>query len=198
VNQLRNILPSSTLAVTLIDRSGSMQPFAEDLKGSFATYVSDLKSSPEAEQIVLAVGSFSGRQSRPEIKPTSLGLVTGLPPMRFEGETPLYSAVALALDELLAHPTDPRLKVVLNVLTDGDDTSSRPQDLEWLRMGLVPAALRRGFKLSVVGFGIDGEHIAREMGFLPGASISVPRTSQGMKASFTHMTSTTLGRSWGN
>ncbi len=181
-----------TITMMLIDASGSMEPFAADLEGSFNTYVRDLQAAAAPGYILLGVGSFSSLATKEEIPLTPVVLIKDAPAIRYTGDTPLYAAVASTLQKLLAHHPDPNIRIVLNVLTDGQDTCSKPSDLEWLRTSLVPAARARGFKLSVIGFGVDGETIAAQMGFVPGASISVPRSRQGMATSFRHMTMTTL------
>lgn len=185
---------TKTLAVLLIDRSTSMRKFAAGLREGFAGHVETLKASPEARGMELAVWSFAGRMATKALPPTQIALVGQMPELKFEAGTPLYTAVAQLLELLLRLPQDRELKVVLNVLTDGEDRDSHPLDLESLRSLLVPDALDRGFRLSVIGFGVDGVGIARSMGFAGETSAALPATVDGLHDSFRQITRNTIMR----
>ena len=179
------------LAVLLIDRSTSMRPFSEDIQEAFDAHIAELQASPQAHGIMIVVISFCGAGLNLEVPPTMLMDVPPMRPLAFAGGTPLYTSTYETLADLLKIG-DPAIKVVLNVLTDGDDRGSRYNDLWMLKDRIVPAALARGFKLSVIGFGIDGIHIARTMGFEPGLSVNVAGTREGMTASFQTMSKSIL------
>jgi Mg-chelatase subunit ChlD len=182
---------TTTLAVLLIDRSTSMRQFAAELKTGFASHLDALKASPEAERLAIAVWSFAGRGPRQEIRPIPVASVQGMGELTFQGGTPLYTSVVHVLEVLLRLPPNEQLKVVLNVLTDGDDRGSHPIDLPQIRHCLAPMALHRGFSLSVIGFGVDGVAIARGLGFTGNTSVAHPATKDGLKDSFERMTMNT-------
>lgn len=183
---------TDTFAVLLIDRSTSMRRFAPLLKAGFKRHLDDLKASPGSSSIVMEVWTFGGRGPKLEIEPMPAARIHGLADLTFQGGTPLYTSVAHVLERRLGEPHVPHLKVSLNILTDGDDRGSQPQDLGRLRSLLVPQALQRGFGLAVMGFGVDGIRIARTMGFAGESSISVPATEDGLRTSFSQMTSNTI------
>ena len=189
--QLITTPPAAVLAVLLIDRSTSMRPFSDDVRAAFNAHIADLQASPQARSIMIAVVSFCGAGLKLEIPPTMAMDVLPMRPLAFAGGTPLYASTRTVLSELLGIG-DPAVKVVLNVLTDGDDRGSRYDDLMDLQDSVVPAALARGFKLSVIGFGVDGVDIARRMGFIPGLSVNVAGTREGMTSTFQTITKSIL------
>ena len=182
---------TATLAVLLIDRSTSMWPFSMDIQTAFDAHIAELQASPQAHGIMIAVVSFCGAGLNLELPPTRLMNVPPMRPLAFDGGTPLFSSTEEVLSELLKIG-DPSVKVVLNVLTDGDDRGSRYRSLGALRYDIVPKALARGFKLSVIGFGVDGIHIARMMGFEPDLSVNVAGTREGMTSTFQTITKSIL------
>lgn len=183
---------TTTLAVLLIDRSTSMRKFSEELQTGFASHLDALKASPEAERMAISVWSFAGRVPKQEIRPVPVSYLHRMGNLTFQGGTPLYASVVRVLEVLLRLPPNERLKVVLNVLTDGDDRGSHPIDLPQVRNCLAPMALHRRFSLSVIGFGVDGVAIARNMGFNGETSHSEPATTDGLLASFSRMTINSL------
>lgn len=189
-------LPTNTgvLSISLIDRSTSMRQFGPDLQKAFGQHLADLKASPEADRIALGAWTFAGRGPSLAIPVGKLAGITGLPSLAFDGGTPLYTSVAEVLGKLLDLPVRGQPRVVLNVLTDGDDRGSHFHDLGNVRRILAPQALARGFSLSVIGFGpkVDGIQIARTMGFCADISINVAGTQDGLHKAFAQMTLTTL------
>ncbi len=188
---MQTLSQAKIIELLLIDCSTSMSPFQGELNQALATHVADLQAAPNAAEIGLAAWTFSGYEPSLLVQPMPVQQVRTPQIQHFDGGTPLYTSVRSVIELMLLMSRD--TKLVLNVLTDGDDRGSHPDDLGLLRTYLVPAALQRGHTLSIVGLGIDGSRIARQMGFIADGSLFIPQTNEGFQASFKHMTMMTLG-----
>lgn len=118
-----------TELVVVIDRSGSMEPVANDAIGGFNTFLKTQKEAPgEAKITVVQFNTqlefYAANVDVKSVNP--LDTTTYVP----EGGTALYDAVGLAIDEtgkrLAAMKEEDRpSKVIFAILTDGEENSSR-------------------------------------------------------------------------
>jgi len=118
-----------TELVVVIDRSGSMEPVANDAIGGFNTFLKAQKEAPgEAKITVVQFNTqlefYAANVDVKNVQP--LDTKTYSP----EGGTALYDAVGLAIDETgkrlaAMQENDRPSKVIFAILTDGEENSSK-------------------------------------------------------------------------
>ena len=118
-----------TELVVVIDRSGSMEPVANDAIGGFNTFLKAQKEAPgEAKITVVQFNTqlefYAANVDVKSVQPLDTKTYTP------EGGTALYDAVGLAIDETgkrLASmkENDRPSKVIFAILTDGEENSSK-------------------------------------------------------------------------
>lgn len=118
-----------TELVVVIDRSGSMEPVANDAIGGFNTFLKAQKEAPgEAKITVVQFNTqlefYAANVDVKNVQP--LDTKTYSP----EGGTALYDAVGLAIDETgkrlaAIQENDRPSKVIFAILTDGEENSSK-------------------------------------------------------------------------
>lgn len=195
-------VPRLTLAYLVMDASTSMKSFGGAAEEAMRGVITDLQSGPRPECIALGIMSFADDarillpiQMIGNVSPFCLNYASTI-----NGRTRLYATVAEALATIKAvddiREIGDRVNIVFTVFTDGNDNLSAG----WLPTcrQLADHGFRRGWQLSVTGFGVDGESIAAQMGFRGqngqpagetiGADRQSLRTSMAGFSKRTHMT----------
>jgi len=118
-----------TELVVVIDRSGSMEPVANDAIGGFNTFLKAQKEAPgEAKMTVVQFNTqlefYAVNADVKSVNPLDTKTYTP------EGGTALYDAVGLAIDETgkrlaAMEEKDRPSKVIFAILTDGEENSSK-------------------------------------------------------------------------
>lgn len=118
-----------TELVVVIDRSGSMEPVANDAIGGFNTFLKAQKEAPgEAKMTVVQFNTqlefYAVNADVKSVNPLDTKIYTP------EGGTALYDAVGLAIDETgkrlaAMEEKDRPSKVIFAILTDGEENSSK-------------------------------------------------------------------------
>src|SRR5580704_7731658 len=118
--------PFAVSIILIVDKSGSMKPFASAVPEAVERFVRTLRNAEAADPCRLAVITFAERGE----------IAVGFTPLTAEprlqdyapnGGTRLVDTVRDVLVVLLDRSWDERERVVVAVLTDGKDTSSTPE-----------------------------------------------------------------------
>jgi Mg-chelatase subunit ChlD len=149
--------------VLIVDKSGSMQAFAQTVPEAVEHFVSVLRAGNAAERARLAVVTFA---ERGEIAMGFTPLTGDVRLLDYapEGGTRLVDTVRDVLLVLLDRTWNEDERVVVAVVTDGKDTSSTP-DGRWEVQSLSLRARARDWTLLTFGIGTDGVVAARSLGF---------------------------------
>ena len=121
----------------LLDRSGSMHQIRDDMTGSLNSYLTDLQTSPHAHLSKLTLAQFDSQNPFELIHDaTNCSAITLLGEDEFKprAATPLLDAIGSMVThaqrraDILAELRASRERVVVVVLTDGEENSSRQYD----------------------------------------------------------------------
>jgi hypothetical protein len=164
---------NKTLIAALLDRSGSMQDIAADMRGGFDSFIA--KERAQAGTTVVTLAQFDDRydivyQDRP---------VVGVPPLTLEprGMTALLDAIGRFITEvgagLAALPEDERPgDVTVLVLTDGHENASAEWTVEAVRALITQQETVYGWDFVFLGANMDAVAVGTNLGFAPGKSLT--------------------------
>ncbi len=173
-----------TLAMNIIDMSGSMAPHAQDLIHAYNDeYLTAMNSSPAADDILVSTVLFSDQ----------VQLLHGYVPLQDaptltqksydpDGSTALYDAVAGGLTNMVLYAQQLRqsgvsVKGVVMVYSDGEDNASKQRATQ-VRRAAKELLKQEIYSLAYVGFGVKPQvgfktgqgksavqHLADDIGF---------------------------------
>lgn len=175
---------NSTLALLLLDRSSSMAEYGQTPRLAANECIQAVQNVPGAENARLAVFTF-GNEVTLDVRPQPVKAASPIQTYLPNGGTKLYEAVYVALYVALEHHAveegeGRKTEVVISVITDGQDTTSTPKYWKLMRQ-LSEQARRLGFKLQVIGIGIDSHSLAEDLGFESALAKTVAPTAQGVR-----------------
>jgi len=180
-----------TLVILLLDRSGSMQEHGQTPRISANENLQQLKSMPGAERTQMSIWTFA-HDATVDIPPQPLLSIEELKHYEASGGTALYHVVGEALrtglefEQFALEAYGSRISVAISVITDGHDTDPKRHQYHPRCLAFAKHAREHGFNLGVIGIGVDGPHIARQIGFEPGYSHSVENSQQGVRSATEH------------
>lgn len=174
----------TALTILLLDRSGSMHEFGQVPRKAANECIQTVQKAPGAENTAFALFTF-GNEVSLDIQPQPIKSVGQLTGYTADGGTKLYEAVYVALYAALefhgvADSQGKRVEVAISVISDGQDTASDPKYLEQMRE-LSHQARQRGFKLQVIGIGVDSTRLAQDLGFEEGLAHTLDPTDEGVR-----------------
>ena len=167
-------IPNSTHLVTLIDRSGSMAPIANDVIGGFNTFIDEqIRNGADARMTIVQFDSQDPQDVTiwgaplPEI--THLDSQTFVP----RGGTPLLDATGLLIGRTMVDQSA-RLAaglraedIIFVTITDGEENQSREFNLAQIRE-LIEKRTEEGWAFIYLSAGIDAYADAAQMGIHSG------------------------------
>jgi hypothetical protein len=193
----------TTHVLMIVDKSGSMQHLATDVRGGFNAYIADLRKDEDRRYRVTA--TLFHTQFEPLCTAAKLKDVPALDEVTYRpgGGTALLDAVALTVAGFEARvpelADDDRVLVV--VQTDGEENSSKEHRGEAGREFIADLIKTRetGGKWSFVfvGAGPDTWTQAAGMGFAAASTVSVAATSAGTHDTYTGLAKGTRAYSRG-
>jgi tagatose-1,6-bisphosphate aldolase len=161
------------LIAALLDRSGSMQSIAADMRGGFDSFIAKEAGHPGATSVTLA--QFDDRYDvvytdRP---------ITSVPPLALEprGTTALLDAIGRFVTEvgagLAALPEDQRpADVTLLVMTDGHENASTEWTVAAVRALIAQQETVYGWDFVFLGANMDAVQVGTRLGFAAGKSLT--------------------------
>jgi Mg-chelatase subunit ChlD len=172
-------------AVIIVDRSGSMQPIADDTVGAFNEFLQEQRKAKgkttithiqfDTEYEVLADGV--------EVSKAKEYTTETYQP---RGCTALYDAVGKAMTTVMARieamPEKSRPKVLVAILTDGQENSSREYNKDTVK-ALIEKSEKVGWSVVYLGVGFDqmtATAASSLMGINAMHTMTVDHTSKGM------------------
>jgi hypothetical protein len=170
INDL-NVADEVTLALFILDESGSMDDDVADVLREFDENTDAIKGSKQADQILMSLWAFN---TRPRMIHSylTMDLVESLSDYHPDGITALFDAVLDGLTGLIQYEEElksqgMRVKLNVAVLTDGDDNSSHASAFD---VKTVVEDIRRKrenatFTLIALGNDVDEAVLADSMGF---------------------------------
>jgi hypothetical protein len=159
------------LFVPLLDMTGSMTPFRQDVINAYNAMISTLKKSKQADQMLMSAWTFN-RQSMLLHSYTPMEFVPLLDrnTYRPNDQTALYDAILSATVGMVAYGQDlrnsgVRTRMTLVVFTDGADNSSRNTAAQ-VRQVVTDLLAQEMYTFVLVGFGKgSAQRTAQQIGF---------------------------------
>ncbi|HTM86395.1 MAG TPA: VWA domain-containing protein [Mycobacterium sp.] len=177
--------PDLSLIAALLDRSGSMQSIADDMRGGFDAYLAGERT--QTGRTVVTLAQFDDRyqlvyQNRP---------VAEVPPLTLEprGTTALLDAIGRFITEvgsgLAALPEDDRPgDVTVLEMTDGMENASK----EWTKDAVQQLVSQQenaySWDFVFLGANMDAVDVGTDLGFAPGKSLTYDASPAGVSGAF--------------
>jgi len=172
----------------VLDRSGSMAAVADDTIGGFNQFLLDQKRAPGTG--VLTLVQFDNEYefvhtAKPLADVPPLSTATFVP----RGSTALLDAIARAIGETheriaKMHEVERPGVVIVVILTDGQENSSRETTLETVFARITEQQEKRGWKFIFLGANQDAIKSAARIGIGAAHSLSYAHTSHGSRSAF--------------
>lgn len=186
---------SKTHVIMIVDESGSMFQFEDDVIGGFNGYIATLKEDKEYDYYI----SLTKFDDRVDVVYTDK-LVAEVPNLdndtyRPSGMTALYDAIGKTLQSFKTElPENDRVIVVIN--TDGAENSSREFNKEAIKQ-LILERQEKGWTFLYLGQHLDSFDDAEGIGILRSNTVMVANTSVGNRKSYGSLAFGTMGYSRG-
>lgn len=162
-----------SLIAALLDRSGSMQRIAGDMRGGFDSFIAKEVDQPGTTLVTLAQFDNTYEvvyRDRP---------VGSVPSLVLEprGRTALLDAIGRFVTEvgagLAAMPEDERPGgITVLVMTDGYENASREWTIEGVRALIAQQEGVYGWDFVFLGANMDAVEVGTRLGFAPGKSLT--------------------------
>lgn len=193
-------LSNGTMSIVVLDESGSMAKYGNAPTDAVNGYLRGLLDSPDPNQYFCAVVTFSDTM-RVRIPLTLVTPDTRMTDYQPDGMTLLWGTVYQVLTSTLSwYRATPQIadrcpRVVIGVISDGDDNKSDQTRFPQAIREVVPQVLGLGWNLLTFGIGISGVRLAEEMGFPTDSSHAFDFAAAAASLDQTSiiMTETTLG-----
>ena len=176
---------NTTLIAALLDRSGSMQAIADDMRGGFDAYIAKEHAQPGATLVTLAQFDHEYEfvyQNR------DAGTV---PPLVLEprGRTALLDSIGRFVTEvgsqLAELPEDERPgDITVLVMTDGYENASTEWTVEAVRALISQQETGYAWDFVFLGANMDAVDIGTALGFAPGKSLTWDASGDGVEGAF--------------
>ncbi len=165
------IMPYMSVCLLLLDRSGSMETFGDEPMKQVNSFLAEMAGDENAAVIVTGVATFANTH-RFDLPFAHAHQRREMDRYKAAGSTLLHATVADYLQRLrelveLRDAYDLKTTVMVNVLTDGEDTCSSHESASAVHR-LGTECRQSDWHLRVFGFGVDGLSVARQLGFVGG------------------------------
>jgi uncharacterized protein YegL len=175
----------------IIDRSGSMSSTRDDTIGGFNTFLKDQKALPGEADLTLVLFDTEYTVVHDGVKLTDvpdLTTATYVP----RGGTALLDAIGQTINtmgaKLAAIPEDDRPgKVILAILTDGEENSSREYKHDQILGMLKEQQDKYSWEIVYFGANQDAIQVGGLMGLAAGASMNYVADSHGTRSAYAGM-----------
>ena len=177
----------NTEIITIIDRSGSMQPLKSDVDGAFDAFVSDQLKVPSEARLTLVQFDSDVETlfvAKPLVEVPRMNLVP-------RGMTALLDAIGTTLSvqqQRIQRESWAELVIVV-IATDGCENASREYSRPAI-VSMVKDAEARGWKFIYLASNQDAFHAARDLGSSAQYSMSHDANALGTRASYSYASET--------
>lgn len=165
--------PDKTLIAALLDRSGSMQRIAADMRGGFDSFIE--KERGQAGATVVTLAQFDNQY---DVVYADVPIAE-VPPLILEprGSTALLDAIGRFVTDvgagLAALPEDQRPgDITVLVMTDGMENASREWTYESVRELIAQQERDYAWDFVFLGANMDAVEVGSRMGFARGKSMT--------------------------
>lgn len=183
---------SITHVLMVIDKSGSMHPLADDVRGGFNTYLDDLTRDDSTYSVTVTLFDTTCTSLCTDTPIAAVPRLTG-DSYDPHGWTALLDAVGRTI-----HTFEQRVptlgdndRVILVVQTDGQENSSRQYSYQQIADLIRDREKTGRWNCVYLGQHADAWGQASAMGFSQGSTISVSHTMAGTSASYTGLSRST-------
>lgn len=182
-----------TEIIAVIDRSGSMSTIAKDMEGGFNEFIAEQKKG--SGKCLVTLIQFDAPQG-PETLYTAKPLAE-VPPMSLipRGGTPLLDALGVAIvsnGERFAKQAEKPDKVIVMVITDGEENASREYTKEQVREKVKHQEANYGWQFIYLGANVDSFKNASALGFSASNVANYNANSGSVKAMYASASANTL------
>lgn len=175
----------------VIDRSGSMQSIADDAVGGFNAFLAAQKQDPSPARLSLVLFDHEYlvlHDGLPLADVPPLDRTSYVP----RGMTALLDAIGRTIDDLgkrlAATPEADRPgKVLVAILTDGEENSSRTYALEQIRAMISHQQAKYAWEFVYLGANQDAIKTAAKMAISAQTSMDFSASTSGMASAYTRM-----------
>lgn len=158
-------MKSNTHIAIVLDRSGSMSSMREEIIGGFNAFLKDQKAVPGTATLTLVqfdheIDRLASFKPLAEIEPLSNSTYEP------RGNTKLYDAIGLTVNSTkddIAKATEKPDKVLVVIITDGQENSSQEYDTDQVRQ-LLEAQQKAGWEFTFLGANQDAILSAKGIG----------------------------------
>ena len=168
----------------LLDRSGSMSGWEQDVIGGFNTFIKEQQKEKDDCSVTLV--QFDGQAPYEVIiDAQDLSTVTELAPnvYRPRGNTPLLDALGRMIKNAEKSEAQQAEDVLVWVFTDGLENASREFTYEQIKV-LVAEKEKAGWTFMFMGAGIDSYRAGRSLGFSDDNVSNFHKSAEGIDAAY--------------
>ena len=168
----------------LLDRSGSMSGWEQDVIGGFNTFIKEQQKEKDDCSVTLV--QFDGQAPYEVIiDAQDLSTVTELAPnvYRPRGNTPLLDALGRMIKNAEKSEAQQAEDVLVWVFTDGLENASREFTYEQIK-ALVAEKEKAGWTFMFMGAGIDSYRAGRSLGFSDDNVSNFHKSAEGIDAAY--------------
>jgi Mg-chelatase subunit ChlD len=175
--------------VFLLDRSGSMQSILHDAIGGFNAFLAEQKRSPDAATFSLIFFNDKFKVIHNQAKLLSVPQLTERDFVP-SGMTALNDAVGHAI-ALLDGRTRPEDRVILAIMTDGEENASREYSTDAIRQ-ILEQRQENGWTVIYLGANQDAFKVGRALGIAAATTAQFDANSAGVTRAYADMSSSVL------
>ena len=168
----------------LLDRSGSMSGWEQDVIGGFNTFIKEQQKEKDDCSVTLV--QFDGQDPYEVIiDAQDLSIVTELAPNVYQprGNTPLLDALGRMIKNAEKSEAEQAEDVLVWVFTDGLENASREFTYEQIK-ALVAEKEQAGWTFMFMGAGIDSYGAGRSLGFSDDNVSNFHKSAEGIDAAY--------------
>jgi hypothetical protein len=185
---------AKTHVLLLVDESGSMDHLASDTRGGFASYLDSLTADKAAKYRV-TVGLFNTDYrllaNASKLKDTPRLDETNYRP---NNNTALLDAVGRIITDFERGTTlADGDRVLLVIMTDGEENSSREYKLDTIRQMITERQAGGRWGVIFIGSGIDAWAQAQGLGISRASTVSVDNTPEGTRSAYAGVAAASAG-----
>lgn len=174
--------PADTDIIFVLDKSGSMQGYEKDTIGGFNTILAENKNRPENVYITTILFDSKVHKLHNRVDINKIKDLTANDYFA-SGNTALLDAVGSAIID--GHkPNSPYKNVMMVIITDGEENSSREYSLDTVKSLINSAEKEKGWEFVFLGANIDAIGAAESIGIKSSNSTQYIQDAKGYENAY--------------